>query len=58
MTQYLDQDLTEKIIGAAFEVHNVLGPGFLEKAYQNFFVIICVHLCLSVDFSKKGVSNL
>jgi GxxExxY protein len=29
-----DQELTEEIIGAAFEVHNHLGYGFLEKVYQ------------------------
>jgi GxxExxY protein len=27
-------EITEKIIGAAFEVHNTLGYGFLEKVYQ------------------------
>jgi hypothetical protein len=27
--------LSEKIIGAAFEVSNVLGAGFLEKVYEN-----------------------
>jgi GxxExxY protein len=27
--------LTEKIIGACYEVHNHLGPGFNEKAYKN-----------------------
>jgi GxxExxY protein len=27
-------DLTEKVIGAVFEVSNTLGPGFLEKVYQ------------------------
>jgi GxxExxY protein len=26
--------ITEQIIGAAFEVHRVLGYGFLEKVYQ------------------------
>jgi GxxExxY protein len=30
-----DEDLTEKIIGCAFKVHNALGPGFLEKVYEN-----------------------
>ena len=34
MVEYPDKDLTEKIIGAAFEVHNTLGVGFLEKVYQ------------------------
>jgi GxxExxY protein len=28
------QDATGEIIGAAFEVYNVLGYGFLEKVYQ------------------------
>ena len=30
-----NEDLTEKIIGCAFKVHNALGPGFLEKVYEN-----------------------
>ncbi len=30
---YVDQDLTGQIIGAAIEVHRVLGPGLLESAY-------------------------
>jgi len=30
----LEKELTEKIIGAAIEVHKVLGPGLLESAYQ------------------------
>ena len=28
------EDVTKKIIGAAFEVYNVLGYGFLESVYQ------------------------
>jgi len=27
--------ITEKIIGCAYKVHNSLGPGFLEKVYEN-----------------------
>jgi GxxExxY protein len=30
-----DDHLKEKIIGCAFKVHNTLGPGFLEKVYEN-----------------------
>jgi GxxExxY protein len=30
----LHRDVTEKIIGAAFEVHQQLGYGFLERIYQ------------------------
>lgn len=32
-------DLTDKIIKAAYAVHNVLGFGFVEKVYQNALVI-------------------
>jgi GxxExxY protein len=28
-------DLTHTIIGCAFKVHRILGPGFLEKVYEN-----------------------
>ena len=36
--------LTERIIGAAIEVHKVLGPGLLESAYEN-----CLAHELSLD---------
>lgn len=35
----LDDELTNKIIGRAYEVHNKLGSGFLEKVYQNALLI-------------------
>jgi len=31
---YSFEPVTRQIIGAAFEVHNVLGYGFLERVYQ------------------------
>ena len=46
MTNFLYKDLTEKIIGAAFEVYKNLGYGFLEKVYKN---------ALLVEFELKGI---
>ena len=37
--EYKYQELSEKIIAAAFKVHNELGHGFLEKVYQNALAI-------------------
>jgi GxxExxY protein len=33
-----ETDLTEAVIGAAFEVANVLGAGFLEKIYERALI--------------------
>ena len=33
-----DNEITEKIIGAAIEVHRTLGPGLLESAYQECLI--------------------
>lgn len=35
----LEEELTEKILGAAFKVQNTLGSGFLEKVYENAIVV-------------------
>lgn len=40
-------ELTEKIIKAAYKVHNVLGFGFLEKVYQN---------ALAIELKKIGLN--
>lgn len=32
---YVHSNLTEKIIGLAYDVYNGLGSGFLEKVYEN-----------------------
>jgi len=33
MSKFEHDFLTEKIIGCSFEVHRILGPGFIEKIY-------------------------
>lgn len=39
----MGDELTEKIIGAAIEVHRILGPGLLEAIYEE---ALCVELRL------------
>lgn len=41
-----DRELTHAIIGAAIEVHKVLGPGLLESAYE---------ACLSHELAVRGL---
>jgi GxxExxY protein len=43
----LHGETTSKIIGAAFEVHDQLGYGFLERVYQR---------ALQVEFLRRGAT--
>ena len=45
----LYEELTEKIIGAFFDVHNELGRGFLEKVYENAMMIELASVGLDVE---------
>jgi GxxExxY protein len=40
--------LTKTIIGCAFKVHNTLGPGFVEKVYEN---------ALCIELQKQGLET-
>jgi GxxExxY protein len=40
--------LTHAIIGCAFKVHNVLGPGFLKKIYEN---------ALKIELGKLNIDS-
>lgn len=44
-----NNEITEKIIGAAIEVHKQLGPGLLESAYQECLYYEIRNLGLRVD---------
>ena len=46
-------DLSRKIIGAAIEVHSILGPGLLEEAYE---AALCHELHLRNINAKRQVS--
>jgi GxxExxY protein len=46
-SKLLHEELTEKIIGAAIEVHRALGPGLLESAYEE---------CLCRELNLRGLA--
>ncbi len=46
-------DLTEKVIGCAFRVHNVLGSGFLESVYERALSIELGKLNICVEEQKS-----
>ena len=49
--QAADNQLTDKIIGAAIEVHRTLGPGLLESAFEE---CLCYELSqLGLDFQRQ-----
>ena len=58
-------ELTEKIIGAAFQVSNQLGCGFLEKVYENALAIelkkqnfnICQQHAIAVFYDNTNVGD-
>lgn len=39
MTELAHQEITEQVLGAAFEVHKHLGYGFLESVYRKAMLI-------------------
>ena len=40
------KEITEKIIGCAYSIHNKMGFGFLESVYEN---------CLMIELHKAGL---
>jgi len=61
MATLLHGEITEQILGAAFEVWKVLGYGFLEKVYENALVEelkrrkVSTQQPLAIDVYYKGV---
>ena len=46
-SKLLHEELTERVIGAAIEVHRALGPGLLESTYEE---------CLCHEFHLCGIA--
>ncbi|PYR20340.1 MAG: GxxExxY protein [Acidobacteria bacterium] len=47
------EELTEKVIGCAIEVHRILGPGLLESVYRECMIIEMKREHLRVDSERQ-----
>lgn len=49
MGSLIHKELSDRVLGAAFEVHNALGPGLLESAYEGALCVELKHRGVSVE---------
>jgi GxxExxY protein len=55
-TKIIKKELSDKILGMVFSVHNILGPGLLESAYEG---AIAVELKLSgIQYERQKVYSV
>jgi hypothetical protein len=54
MMELEHKELTEQIIGAAFEVYRVLGYGFLERENGVLVVLVRVHSVFHPWLNRNG----
>ena len=47
-----ENEISEKIIGCAIEVHKILGPGLLENAYEECLFFELQSIGLKVERQK------
>jgi len=52
MAELLHKDLSDKIIGAYYNIYNTLGFGFLEKVYENVYSVELKSLNLDFQTQK------
>ncbi len=65
MADLAHREITEQIIGAAYEVYNHLGYGFLEKVYRKAMVVelglrgvaVEEHVPIEVKYKNFSVGN-
>ena len=53
--KFRDEELSQRIVGAAIEVHKTLGAGFLESFYEQ---ALCIELdLLGIPYERKKPSK-
>jgi hypothetical protein len=60
-TSFPHKETTEAIIGAAFEVYNQLGYGFLERVYDADLIVdncVAVEIKVSPQYDKRDEAQL
>lgn len=54
----IDNEITERILKAAFKVHSKLGPGLLESSYKACLSYEMIQNGLFVEVEKTNAANL
>jgi GxxExxY protein len=49
MELLLHKEISDKVLGMAFSVHNILGPGLLESAYEGAYCVELARAGLPVE---------
>ncbi len=52
-SKLLHREVTERIIGAAFEVHGELGYGFLERVYERALQVELIRRGAAAEIEKR-----
>ena len=47
--KYIHSDITAEILNVAFEVHNIIGPGFVEIVYLRSMIVECGLRNIEID---------
>ncbi len=53
MSVYNNPQLTDQVIGCAYEVHNILGSGFMEKVYENALLNELISRGIKADAQRQ-----
>ena len=56
MSKLIYSELSNKVLGMAFSVHNILSPGLLESAYEGALVVELTNS--SISFKRQQVYPL